>query len=129
LACITVTLNVPELLTVIDCVVAPLLQVYELPAVAVKTTFPPWQKVVAPFGVIDTAGDVLTVTATGGEVSTQLLGCDIVTVYDPETETVIACVVAPLFHKYELPLLAVSVTLPPSQNVVAPPAVMVGAGD
>ncbi len=70
----TVTLNVPELLTVIDCVVAPLLHAYELPAVAVNTTFAPSQKVVAPFGVIDTGGDVFTVTFTGGDVSTHPLG-------------------------------------------------------
>ncbi len=36
-------------------------------------------------------------------------------------------VVAALLHKYELAVLAVNVTLPPWQNVVAEPANMVGA--
>ena len=35
-------------------------------------------------------------------------------------------VVTPFDHKYEFAVLAVSVTLPPSQNVVGPPAVIVG---
>jgi hypothetical protein len=35
-------------------------------------------------------------------------------------------VVAPLLHEYELPALAVRVTVPPTQNVVVPLAVMVG---
>ena len=42
--------------------------------------------------------------------------------------TVIACVVAPVDQRYELPALAVSVTLPPAQNVVGPPAVIVAVG-
>ena len=31
-------------------------------------------------------------------------------------------------HKYELPVVEVKVTLPPWQNVVAPPAVIVAVG-
>ncbi len=42
--------------------------------------------------------------------------------------TVIACVVAPVDQRYDEPLLAVSVTLPPVQNVVGPPAVIVAVG-
>jgi hypothetical protein len=42
--------------------------------------------------------------------------------------TVIDEVVAPFDHKYAVPLLAVSITLPPLQNVVAPFGVMVGTG-
>lgn len=38
-------------------------------------------------------------------------------------------VVALLLHRYLLPLLAVRVTLPPWQNVVAPLAVMVAVGN
>jgi hypothetical protein len=37
-------------------------------------------------------------------------------------------VVAPVDQRYELPLDAVSVTLPPAQNVVGPPAVMLAVG-
>ena len=36
----------------------------------------------------------------------------------------IDCVVAPVDQRYDAPLDAVSVTLPPAQNVVGPPAVM-----
>jgi hypothetical protein len=35
-------------------------------------------------------------------------------------------VVAPVDHRYVPPILEVSVTLPPAQKVVAPPAVMSG---
>ena len=35
-------------------------------------------------------------------------------------------VVAPFDHKYELPAEAFKVTDPPAQNVVGPPAVIVG---
>ena len=42
----------PELLTVIDCVVAPLDQRYALPALAVKVTDPPAQKIVGPLAVM-----------------------------------------------------------------------------
>ena len=38
-------------------------------------------------------------------------------------------VTAPLDHRYELPLLAASVTLPPWQNVVAPLGVIVAVGN
>ena len=38
------------------------------------------------------------------------------------------CVVAPVDQRYDAPLDAVSVTLPPAQNVVGPPAVMLAVG-
>lgn len=34
-----------------------------------------------------------------------------------------------ILHWYELPVLAVNVTLPPEQNVVDPPAVIAGVGN
>jgi hypothetical protein len=37
-----------------------------------------------------------------------------------------AAVVAPVDHRYVVPALEVNVTLPPVQNAVGPPAVMVG---
>ncbi len=40
----------------------------------------------------------------------------------------IDCVVAPFDHEYADPSLAVSVTLPPEQNVVGPVAVIVATG-
>ena len=42
--------------------------------------------------------------------------------------TTIDDVVAPLDHRYEDPALEVSVTLPPAQNVVGPPALIVAVG-
>jgi hypothetical protein len=39
-----------------------------------------------------------------------------------------ACVVAPVDQRYDAPLDAVSVTLPPAQKVVEPPAVMLAIG-
>ena len=39
-----------------------------------------------------------------------------------------ACVVTPVDQRYDVPLDAVSVTLPPAQNVVGPLAVMVAVG-
>jgi hypothetical protein len=46
----------------------------------------------------------------------------------PLALTLIADVVAPVDQRYDDPLDAVSVTLPPAQNVVGPPAVMLAAG-
>jgi hypothetical protein len=46
----------------------------------------------------------------------------------PLALTAIDCVVAPVDQRYDDALDAVSVTLPPAQNVVGPPAVMFAAG-
>ena len=46
--------------------------------------------------------------------------------YVPVVVTLIDCVVAPFDHKYEVDAGADSVTVPPAQNVVGPPAVIVG---
>jgi len=51
-ASVTVTVNVPDALTVIDCVVAPLDHKYDAPPVAVSVTLPGVQNVVGPDGVI-----------------------------------------------------------------------------
>jgi hypothetical protein len=62
-ASVTVTLNVPVPLTLIDCVVSALDQRYDAPAFAVSVTLPPRQKVVGPDGVIVAVGvETLTVT-------------------------------------------------------------------
>lgn len=47
----------------------------------------------------------------------------------PLVVPVIDGVVAPVDHKYVEPGDAVSVTLPPAQNVVGPPGVIVAAGE
>jgi hypothetical protein len=94
----------------------------------VRVTLPPAQKVVGPLAVIvGVAGCVLAVTTTGAEVAVQpnpLLTC---TVYDPEVVAVIACVVAPPgVQVFPVAALEVNVTLPPTQKLVGPLAVIVG---
>jgi hypothetical protein len=46
----------------------------------------------------------------------------------PLVLTVIAAVVAPVDHRYDVPPLAVRVRLPPVQKVVGPDGVMVAVG-
>jgi hypothetical protein len=46
----------------------------------------------------------------------------------PAVLATIDCVVAPVDQRYDAPLDAVSVTLPPAQNVVGPDAVIVADG-
>lgn len=65
---ITCTRDVPDVLTVMDCVVAPLDQKLLLAEEDVKVTEPPAQNVVGPLAVmVGTAGMVLTVTVIGEE--------------------------------------------------------------
>lgn len=65
---ITCTRNVPEELTVIDCVVAPLDQKLFVAEDEVNVTDPPAQKVVGPPAVIvGTDGIAFTMTLTGAE--------------------------------------------------------------
>jgi len=125
----TATLYEPPEFTVIDCDVAPLLHKYDNPELAIKVTEPPIQKVVAPDAVIVTVGNVLTVTIVADDVAEQLLALATVTVYEPPAVIVVDCVVAPLLHKYDVPVLAVNITEPPAQKVVALPAVMVAVGN
>ena len=66
LAFVICTVYEPAMVTLIDCVVAPFDQRYELPALEVRVTLLPWQKVVAPLGVIvGAAGAAFTVTVVG----------------------------------------------------------------
>ena len=101
LALVTVTVNEPEAVTLIDCVVAPFDHEYALPLDAVSVTEPPVQKVVAPEAVIVGAGSGFTVTAVAGDVALQPFASTTVTVYDPPLETAIDCVVAPVDQEYE----------------------------
>ena len=55
-----------------DWVVAPVLQSHEVPADAVRVTFPPWQNESGPPAEIVAAGRALTVTVMAGEVEVQL---------------------------------------------------------
>ena len=61
----------PDAMTVMDCDVAPVLQRYEVPALAVSVTLPPLQNVVGPDAVIVAAGIGLTVTVAGPDVAEQ----------------------------------------------------------
>ena len=68
----------------------------------------------------------MTVTGTGVDVAVQPAAFVTVTLYEPVVETVIACVVAPVDHAYDvMPAGAVRVTLPGLQNVVGPDGVIV----
>ena len=106
-----------------DCVVAPLFQSQELPAEAVSKTFNPWQKVVTPPAVMLAIGIGFTKTFVVADMLRQEPFVT-ATENEPDVETVIDWVVAPLFHKYEVPVLAVNTTLPPWQNVIGPAAVI-----
>ena len=108
---VTVTVKEPELFTVMDCVVAPLFQRYELPALAVNTTEPPVQKLVTPFGVMVAAGTGLTLMVTGAETALHPAPFVTCTEYVPAALTVMFCVVSPLDHKYVFPAGAESVVL------------------
>ena len=78
---VTVTVNVPEAMTVIDGVVAPLLQRYDAPQeFALRVTLPPAQNEVGPAGVMTAAGNGLTVTVTGADVAGQAATSNTVTV-------------------------------------------------
>jgi hypothetical protein len=125
---LTCTVCEPVVETVIEAVVAPLLQRYDEPSLAVKTTLPPEQKVVTPPAVIvGVDGKVLTVTGIAVlAAEIQLFAFLTCTVCEPVAETVIEAVVAPLLQRYDEPSLAVKTTLTPEQKVVSPPAVIVG---
>ena len=59
-------------------------------------------------------------------VAVQPLALVTVTLYAPAVETVIAAVVAPLLHKYEVPPEAVKLVLLPEQIVFVPVIAAVG---
>ena len=113
-------------MTVIAWVVAPFDHVFPLAAEEVRTTEPPAQNVVGPPAVmVGTGGSGFTVTVVAADVSEQV-PFETVTLKVPLAVTVIDCVVAPFDHVFPLAEEEVNVTEPPAQNVVGPPAVMVG---
>ena len=123
---ITSTENDPEVETVIDCVVAPFDQRLSVAEDEVKTTEPPEQNVVDPLAVIvGTEGNAFTVTLVDVEVA-EHKPLVTVTEYDPEAETVIACVVSPVDQRLSIADEEVKITESPAQNVVGPPAEIVG---
>ena len=77
---VTVTVGEDVVETVIEAVVAPVLQRYDVPVLAVNSTLPPEQNVVDVAGVIVAVGKALTVTTVAVLVAEQPL--------DPVTVTV-----------------------------------------
>jgi hypothetical protein len=109
--------------------VAPFDQSQPLAPLEVSVTLPPAQNVVAPLGVIvGVAGGGLTVTTVPLDVAVQPAASVVCTVTAVLVLTTIDCVVAPVDHTHDAALLAVSVTLPPAQNVVGPLGVIVAVG-
>lgn len=71
-------------------------------------------------------GNEFTVTIVPADAADVQLPLVTVTVYVPEADTVIDCVVAPLDQRFPVADDDVKTTLPPVQKVVGPPAVIVG---
>lgn len=94
----------------------------------VNTTFPPLQNVVEPLAVIvGFAGlgiTVIVVPAEGADIQAPPL---LETVYVPEVDTTIDCVVAPVDQTFPVATEDVNVVLPPSQKLVEPLTLIVGA--
>ena len=93
-----------------------------------KVVDSPAQIVVAP-SICERTGSSLTVTLVTVLVAEQPLASVTVTVYSPAVEAVYVAPVPtvddPLLQEYDEPSLAVKTTLPPLQNVVADPAMIV----
>ena len=66
---VTVTEYEPAALTVIDCVVAPVLHNQDAPADAVSVTEPPLQNVTGPPAVMVAAGNAFTVTTVAADTA------------------------------------------------------------
>jgi hypothetical protein len=123
---LTVTVYVPAVETVIDCVVAPVDQVFPVAEDEVNVTLPPVQNVVDPLAeMVGVAGSGFTITVVATDVAVQVPLLT-VTVYVPADVTVIDLVVAPVDHVFPVAEDEVNVTLPPAQNVVDPVAEIVG---
>jgi MFS-type transporter involved in bile tolerance (Atg22 family) len=95
---VTVTVYVPLVVTDIAEVVAEVDHKYSVPPEAVKTTDPPWQKVVGPPAVKTAVGSGMAFTAIFS-VSAQPLELVTVTVYVPLVVADIAEVVAEVDHR------------------------------
>jgi len=117
LALVTVTVYVVVTLglTVIDAVVAPVLQRNDVPPDAVSVDEPPTQIEASDTAMLHT-GAGFTTTVAEHEVL-QPLALVTVTVYEVVVFglTVIAAVVAPVLQRNDVPPVAVSVDEPPTQ--------------
>lgn len=95
----------------------------------VKITLSPAQKVVGPLTVtVGVAGLGRTVTTLGNEVLVQPKIFVRLTVNEPELNTLMERVVAPVFHKLPVIALLVNVTLSPRQKFTGPLEAIVGMG-
>jgi hypothetical protein len=102
-------------------VVAPVLQAYEVPPLAVSVAEAPAQMMPSLFVVPELSVSVIVGVGSGFtvmvlvEVAEQPLALVAVTVYVPAVDTVMAAVVAPVLQAYEVPPLAVRVAEAPAQ--------------
>jgi hypothetical protein len=110
---------VPAAETTIDCVVAPVDQTLPVAEDDVRVAVPPAQKEAGPV-TTGVAGRGFAVTANGAEVAEHPLAFVNVTVNDPDAETVMDCVVAPVDQRLPVADEEVSVTAAPAQNDAGP---------
>ena len=124
----TFTKYVPDVETVMDCVVSPVDHTFPVAEDEVRTIELPSQNVVAPLAVtVGVAGVGFTSTSVEAEAPEEHPSRICSTVYDPVVVTVMDCVVSPVDHTFPVEAEEVSTTEPPAeQNVVGPLAVMVG---
>lgn len=128
LASVTITDFTALVVTERDCVVSPVFHNHELPLLAERVTVSPAQKVVGPLVLIFATGNVLTVTDSMEEVALHPFASVTTTYLFAVLSIVTERLVSPVFHNHAFPLLAVSITDPPSQKVVEPPVVMIADG-
>jgi hypothetical protein len=107
-AAVTVTVYVPGAVTLVAAVVAPLLQEYVPPPVAVKPILVAVHVRTVVVGVVIAAtGEVIFCVIVIDSVSVQPFAEVTVTVYVPGAVTLVAAVVAPLLQEYVPPPVAV----------------------
>ena len=110
----------------IVCVVSAVDQVFPLAADEVRSIVSPTQIVVKAEAVtVGVAGTGLTVTNSDTEAELQPFSTTSSVILFPDV-TVMDCVVSPVDHRLFAEADEVNTTEPPSQKVVAPPAVMDG---
>jgi ACT domain-containing protein len=128
LASVTVTVYEPAAETVMDCVVAPVDQRFPDRAEDVRVIVEPAQKEDGP-EIVGVTGAGFAVTTLAADVAVQPLASVTVTVYEPATDTVMDCVVAPVDQRFPVADEEVSVIVEPVQKDEGPEIVGVtGAG-
>jgi hypothetical protein len=123
---VVVTVKVPGSVTTIDCVVAPLDQSHDVPALAVSVALLPGPHSARESLVVMLETPV--VMTAGSESCESQAPIRTRTVYDPGSVTTIDCVVAPVDQVQASAAGAVRVTLPPAGQSSVPVAATVGVG-